>query len=139
MSDFALPGLAGVASWLAAGAREKSRRTGETARPIGPRPLRQLQIVIASPKWASDESLHLMVDAMGPDSLIFKTGGRLHERQMLELETLLDGLGTLRVNGVVDWLLLSPAGLRGEIRLESTIEQQAWIETFLMRQEHRVR
>ncbi len=136
MREFALPGLAGVASWLAARAREKSP---EAVQPAGPRPLRQLQIVIASPRWASDETLHLMVDAMGPDSLIFKTSGRLHERQTVDLETLLDGLGTLRVTGVVDWLLMSPAGLRGEIRLESDLEQQAWIETFLIRQEQRVR
>lgn len=135
MREFALPGLAGVASWLA---REKST-AAEPPKPSGPQALRQLQIVIASPRWASEESLHLMVDAMGPDSLIFKTNGRLHERQTLDLETLLDGLGPLRVTGVVDWLLMSPVGLRGEIRLEADLEQQAWIETFLIRQEQRVR
>ena len=135
MGDFTLPGLAGFAAWLAVRAREQAT----PVKPQGPRPLRQLQIVIASPMWASDESLHLMVDAMGPDSLLFKTNGRLHERQRLDLETLLDGLGPLRVAGVVDWLLLSPSGLRGEIRLEASGEQQAWIETFLMRQEHKLR
>lgn len=139
MREFALPGLAGFASWLAARAREKHSAQGEPVKPIGPRPLRQLQIVIAAPRWASEETLHLMVDAMGPDSLIFKTSGRLHERQTLDLETLLDGLGTLHLVGVVDWLLMSPAGLRGEIRLETSVEQQAWIETFLIRQEQRVR
>jgi len=139
LREFALPGVLGVASWLAARAREKSVTAGEPVKPAGPRPLRQLQIVIAAPRWASEETVHLMVDAMGPDSLIFKTSGRLHERQTLDLETLLDGLGTLRVTGVVDWLLMSPAGLRGEIRLEASLEQQAWIETFLIRQEQRVR
>lgn len=126
--DFVLSRLQAV---LAGFSRAQSASSGEVEPSLPPAfPLSKIQVVMAR-RNGSMIPVHLMVDGISSEHLLFKTASRLRQGELLQLETLLTGVGSVSLHGKVEWLLNSRAGFSGQITLDLKPEEQEKINRFI--------
>ena len=80
-------------------------------------------------------NLQLMTTEMNLEKILFQTTSRgLEEGKKLRIDALLQGEGSVIIEGTVEWILQSAVGWRGQLSLSVPEEHRGALSRFLVRQ-----
>ena len=135
-----LPGLTWFRSWFAPSAASASNQA-QVAPAIAESKTLVLDrmIVFQATRSGSSKELRLIATEIGPSSLLFRSNQKMQEGEMVGIDILLTGLGTVKAHARVEWLLLSNRTLTGELKLSMSKDHQAMWAEFIRRQRSGVR
>jgi hypothetical protein len=134
--DFVLTRLQAALAGLARKAKAEPEATPTVLNPALQLP--NIQVFMAR-RNSSMIPVHLMVDGISTDLLLFKTTAKLREGDELELESLFTGVGRVVLHGRVEWLLNSRNGYTGQVTLRLDEDAREKVHRFVTLQSKRSR
>lgn len=91
-------------------------------------------LVVVCQRAGTARGIKMMATEVGQNKIVFRSSLPVLEGEMLRVEMLIQGHGTIRATSKVEWVLSSNGSYTGQLTLWTTPEQRQALKDFVARQ-----
>ena len=96
-------------------------------------------LVVVCQRAGTARGIKMMATEVGQNKIVFRSSLPVLEGEMLRIEMLIQGHGTIRATSKVEWVLSSNGSYTGQLVLWPTPEQRQALKEFVTRQSEHTR